>query len=261
MDDHEDTFVGSRKGSGGGEEDLPAGLLITLEVVEGPDKGWKYEVRRTRTVLGRKKTDVMLSDSTVSGVHAVLEFVAGKLFITDSDSTNGTTLNGERIETAPCANLDLIGLGDTRLLLSVVEDKYGAFIVDRGADSLTDARLAEEEPTLVTDPLPNPELDRSLHVILDVIAGPDAGKKFVVTHRSTVIGRGEGADFALDDPTLSVRHCQLEIHNKDKMTVKDLASSNGTRLNDHYISAVKIRHADRLQIGATVIKILIHIHR
>jgi len=260
MDDHEDTFVGSRI-SGGGEEDLPAGLLITLEVVEGPDKGWKYEVRRTRTLLGRKKADLVLSDQTVSGQHAVLDFVAGKLFITDTGSTNGTTVNGERIETSPCANLDVIGLGDSRLLLSVVEDKYGAFMADRVGDGLTDARLTEEEPTLVTDPLPNPELDRSLHVILDVIAGPDQGKKFVVTHRSTVIGRGEGADFSLDDPTLSIRHCQVEIHNKDKMTVKDLASGNGTRLNDHYISAVKIRHADLLQLGATVIKILITIHR
>jgi pSer/pThr/pTyr-binding forkhead associated (FHA) protein len=258
MDDHEDTFAGSRNG-GRTEESLPAGLLITLEVVEGPDQGAKHAVSKARTVIGRKKADLVLTDTTVSGQHAVLEFVAGKLFITDSGSTNGTTLNSERIESAPCQNLDVIGLGDTRLLVSVVEDKYGAFTAP--VEDLPDVRAEGDETTLVSAPLPNPELDRSLHVILDVIAGPDAGKKFVVTHRSTVIGRADTADFRLADSAVSSRHCQLEIHNKDKMTVKDLASSNGTRLNDHYVSAVKIRHADLLQIGESVIKILIHIHR
>jgi len=117
------------------------------------------------------------------------------------------------------------------------------------------------EPTRITKALPNPELPSSIHVVLEVIEGPDLGLKQRVANRSTIIGRDPLAELSLTDPAVSARHCQLEVHNKDKMTIKDLASSNGTRLNDSYISAVKIRNADVVQVGSTRIRILVHIAR
>jgi pSer/pThr/pTyr-binding forkhead associated (FHA) protein len=242
---------------------IPDGLVITVEVIEGPDEGLRHQVRGSRTVFGRKDAEVELSDPTVSGRHAMLEMVGGKLFLTDLGSTNGTTLNGDRIESAPVQNLDQLGLGDTRILLTVVEDKYGAYLAAEvpADEDLDDSRVEDTEATVIEEALPNPDLDSTIKVMLDVVAGPDQGKKFQVARRSTVIGRSEKADLRLSDTGVSQRHCQIEIHNKDKMTIKDLASSNGTRLNDHYVSAVKIRHGDLVQIGETIIKILIHIRR
>jgi pSer/pThr/pTyr-binding forkhead associated (FHA) protein len=259
MADRDDTVSGSLKKR---EEakGLPEGLHITLEVIEGPDLGLKHEIASTRTALGRKDVEVALTDPTVSSRHAVLEFAGGKLFLTDNNSTNGTRVNGERVESAPVANLDEVQLGDTKLLVSVVEDKYGAF-AEPGDDDTGESRVSADETTVVTGPLPNPEVPANIQVVLDVTRGPDQGKKFKVANRSTVIGRGEQADFRLADTSVSKRHCQLEIHNKDKMTLKDLASANGTRLNDRYVSAVKIRHGDVMHIGETVIKILINIRR
>lgn len=257
-----DKTISSGPGSGEITEPLPPGLIITLEVLEGPDKGARFEVKRARTILGRKEADIKLDDPTVSGRHAILEYAGGRLFLSDNKSTNGTKVNGERIDSSPVANMDELHLGDSKLLLSVVEDKYGAFMSEGADEDTGESRLLdrdEEESTVVTGALPNPPLPASIHVVLEVTDGPDKGRKFKVVNRSTTVGRAGDCDFSISDPTLSKRHFQIEIHNKDKMTVKDLASSNGTRLNDRYVSAVKIRHGDIVKTGDTVIKILIHV--
>jgi pSer/pThr/pTyr-binding forkhead associated (FHA) protein len=261
MGGRDDTISGSQSRADSSKS-LPPGLDITLEILEGPDKGMTVKVESPRTVIGRKDAEVVLSDPTVSGRHAVIEFAAGKLFITDNHSTNGTSVNGEPVESAPLANMDEIECGDTRILLSVVEDKYGSYVAPELDEDAADPRMAEEdEATVINAPLPNPEISDKIQVVLDVASGPEQGKKLKITHRSTVIGRSEAADVQIDDPTISKKHCQIEIHNKDKMTIKDLASSNGTRLNDQYISAVKIRHGDIIRVGDTLIKIIIHIRR
>ncbi len=258
MDESDHTVSGSlAKGAKSGP--LPEGLMVALEVIEGPDKGTKFDITRTRTSLGRKDADVKLSDPTVSGVHALIEYVGGKMFITDMESTNGTELNGRLVESAMVGNLDEIKLGDTRMMLSIVEDKYGVFIQEPEEEETDEGRLDQDESTWAKGELPNPEIPENLQVVLEVVEGPEAGRKFKVKNRSTVIGRGTRAELKLEDSSISKRHCQLEVHNKDKMTIKDLASSNGTRLNDRYISAVKIRHGDLIRIGETKIKILVHI--
>jgi len=244
-------------------EALPPTLLVTLEVLEGPDKGARFGIKKAKTVIGRKQADVALTDPTVSGKHAFIEYAGGKLFVTDNNSTNGTEVNGQAVESSPLGNMDEIRLGDTKLLISVVEDKFAAFTdePEEAPGEQEDTGWQSTETTRIKRALPNPPLVENLHIVLEVMDGPDNGKKFEVKNRSTVVGRGEKADFRLTDPTVSKQHFQLEVHNKDKMTVKDLASSNGTRLNDRYISAVKMRHGDVVRAGDTSIRLLIHVKK
>jgi len=259
MTDREDTMEGERekKGAAGC---LPPGLLVTLEVLDGPDRGLRYAVKSGRVTIGRKDADFKLTDPTVSGHHAQLECAGGRLFLTDLSSTNGTKINGERVESSPVGNLDEIQVGETKLLLSAIEDRYGEYQPETNEEDTGESRLQPSEPTVITATLQNPELPPSIHIVLEAIDGPDRGQKLRVARRSTVIGRGPHADFILSDSAASTRHCQLEVHNKDKMTLKDLASSKGTRLNDSFISVVKIRNGDLIQIGATQIRILIHLY-
>jgi len=256
MSDRDETVSGSLK-KGGSESSLPEGLLVTLEVLEGPDKGAKFEIKQSPTVLGRKHADVKLSDPTVSGKHAMIECVGGKLFVTDNQSTNGTSVNGEVIESVRVHNLDEIQLGDTLFMLSVVEDRYAGFYGGHGEEGADYGE--DDDSTLVEQPLHNPEIPENLAVALEVVEGPDKGEKLKITRRSSIIGRSSEADLILEDPRVSKRHCQVEIHNKDKMTIKDLASANGTRLNNRYISAVKLRDKDTIKIGDTKIKLHVRI--
>jgi pSer/pThr/pTyr-binding forkhead associated (FHA) protein len=260
MTNNDETVSGSLN-TGSAEEPLPGGLYMTLEVIEGPDEGLKQEVSCTRIVIGRKDADVKLTDQTVSGRHAILEFVGGKFFLTDNQSTNGTKVNGEEIESSPLENMDELQVGDTKMLASILDDRYGAYVPEQSDEDTKDSRFMDGDQTMVLSPMQNPELPKNIHFILEFVEGADKGKKFQIKRKSSVIGRGEKCDIQCEEPTISKRHCQIEVHNKDKMTIKDLASANGTRLNDKYISAVKIRHGDMIQIGKTKIKILIHIRK
>ncbi len=261
--DNDETVSGSLE-SQDKSQTLPDGVFVSLEITDGPDKGEKRELSATRTVIGRKAADIVLSDPTVSGRHAILDFEGGKLFITDNNSTNGTRINGEQVESGRVNNLDEIQVGDTKILVSLVEDKYAAFMPDPDDPESTDSRVIsseeeDEDVTVIRKALDNPEVQKNIHLVLEVFDGPDKGKKFQAIKRSTVIGRSSEADLQIADKTISKKHCQLEVHNKDKMTLKDLASSNGTRLNERYVSAVIVRTGDVIQIGETKIKILIHI--
>lgn len=241
-------------------EALPPGLKITLEVVSGPDLGMKIVVTSRRTMFGRKDADVRLSDPTVSGRHAVLDLVGRKLFLTDLGSTNGTRVKGQLVESSPLANLDDFSLGESRFLVYVSDETLELPASECLDMDTTDARIASEKPVPVQK-LPNPALPQNLYVVLEVMEGPGQGKKHKVSNLSTVIGRSKSADFILEDPAVSLRHCQVEIHSKDKMIIKDLASENGTRLNGRYVSAVMIKDGDLVQTGETKIKIMVHLRR
>lgn len=57
-----------------------------------PDRG------RPVMIVGRRAdSDVVLSDTTVSRVHAVLMLFGGEWVIHDRQSTNGTRVNGRRV--------------------------------------------------------------------------------------------------------------------------------------------------------------------
>ncbi len=71
----------------------------------------------------------------------------------------------------------------------------------------------------------------------------------IVLCGSMSVGRG-GCDVTITgDDALSKRHCEL-YEDEGEVYVKDLASSNGTKVNGVRISAIKLKNDDRLTIGA-----------
>ena len=77
-----------------------AAVLATLEVVEASTSArMRFEIRSPLTNVGRgKHNDVVVSDESVSDVHAKLQHREGSWFLTDLDSTNGTYVAGKRIQ-------------------------------------------------------------------------------------------------------------------------------------------------------------------
>lgn len=88
---------------------IPAALDVRLEALSGPHAGTVFVLqprgRSSVPKIGRStgkafaKQGVSLpGDLEVSTTHAKIEERAGSIFVTDLDSTNGTTLNGEDLE-------------------------------------------------------------------------------------------------------------------------------------------------------------------
>jgi len=63
-----------------------------------------------------------------------------------------------------------------------------------------------------------------------------------------VIGRGFDADLAVAEPTISRLHAALERRG-DALTLEDLGSTNGTRVNGRRETRARLRDGDEIELG------------
>ncbi len=85
---------------------------------------------------------------------------------------------------------------------------------------------------------------------LQVVAGPDEGRKRRFRGVRMVIGRAAGCDFRLQDASVSRRHLELVLGD-DGVLLRDLGSGNGTRVNDEKVAEHKLVDGDEIAIGKT----------
>lgn len=88
-----------------------------LVVVRGVGTGNKILLNRSETTIGRAdEVDVRLAKAGVSRRHAVVQQLGEAQFrLSDLKSTNGTFVNGERIQERLLKDQDLIAIGESRL--------------------------------------------------------------------------------------------------------------------------------------------------
>jgi predicted Zn finger-like uncharacterized protein len=114
------------------DADLPqlAPLLpnrrYSLAIILGANAGQIYPITRPRTVLGRGAgSDLQLQDSEVSRRHAMLEIRGDEASVSDLSSTNGTFVDGVRVQKAAISSNQEFSLGTTTLMF-IVTDAHGA---------------------------------------------------------------------------------------------------------------------------------------
>ncbi len=92
--------------------------ILRLEIKEGPDKGRKFQFRKPFILIGRRDADLVLQDVDVSRQHAMVEiFSQTSLFVKDLGSTNGTFVNGRKIQAEKVQSGDEISVGNTVIRL------------------------------------------------------------------------------------------------------------------------------------------------
>ena len=74
------------------------------------------------------------------------------------------------------------------------------------------------------------------------------GKSYLLTRRSTTIGRGSDADLQVDAKGVSRRHAEIRWDGK-RAEVVDLGSTNGTKLDGARISRAPLPDACTLAVG------------
>jgi pSer/pThr/pTyr-binding forkhead associated (FHA) protein len=74
---------------------------------------------------------------------------------------------------------------------------------------------------------------------------------------STSIGRGEECNLQIPLASVSRRHCELTVA-PTELKVKDLASSNGTYVNNRRVNEVALKPGDRLVVGPIVFTVQIN---
>jgi pSer/pThr/pTyr-binding forkhead associated (FHA) protein len=99
---------------------MPVGMPVMdapmLVGVLAPVGGEARRLERFRTVLGRRNADIVLDDHDVSRQHAVLERYGERYLVRDLGSTNGTWVNGRKVEVEMLHSGDVIQVGDSTLV-------------------------------------------------------------------------------------------------------------------------------------------------
>ena len=87
--------------------------------VEGEAQPRRVALTRFPFTIGRQDgLDLTLPSGRVSRQHATIEFRQGRYWVRDLGSTNGTLLNGQRVEEAELADGDQLELADMTLVFS-----------------------------------------------------------------------------------------------------------------------------------------------
>jgi pSer/pThr/pTyr-binding forkhead associated (FHA) protein len=88
---------------------------------------------------------------------------------------------------------------------------------------------------------------------LQIISGEHKGQKFEIDRDRVVIGRSHDNLVCIDSPSISGSHCEI-IRDGRKFTLRDLGSTNGTRLNDIKVQEYRLSPKDIVTTGDIKIK-------
>jgi len=81
-------------------------------------------------------------------------------------------------------------------------------------------------------------------------------KDFEITKDLTVIGRSEDCTLRIPLASISRKHCEL-IRDEQGLRVRDLASSNGTYVNNQRVNETVLNPGDKLTVGPVVFTVQI----
>ena len=87
-----------------------------------------------------------------------------------------------------------------------------------------------------------------MELTLTSTEGTTEGQVFRITRSPLLIGRTDG-DLVIKDPRISSKHAQLDVGGPRIYTLKDLASTNGTTLNERPISVGHLKDQDIVGFG------------
>jgi len=94
-------------------------------------------------------------------------------------------------------------------------------------------------------------------VTLVVIEGEPLGQCIAIGDAPVVIGRGIGVDLHISDPTVSRHHCVI-WRASGRCWVRDLGSTNRTRINDRVAPMSELFEGDVLAMGQTALALSVN---
>jgi two-component system NtrC family sensor kinase len=171
--------------------------VLTLLVLQGPDKGRRFELPDAPAVLGRESRQIPLSDQTVSRRHAeLLPDLAndGDWFLKDLGSVNGSYINGQRVDgRRPIRLGDQIRIGRTLMVFGaqpgVTRAKGGDVALageEAGMDSAIMHTVASNEDSMVLA-VPEPAVAAMANLKILYQLGSALGSSFDVDHVLDVV--------------------------------------------------------------------------
>ena len=155
-------------------------------------------LRQTRTRIGRvDDCDVVLPDTEVSRSHCVIDQLDGSYFLLDR-SSNGTFLNGERVQRSQLKDGDRLKVGPF-LVVCDLKDGSSARPTEQAQPEQRDEELVAADVELAVE-----------QAFLTVTRGPAEGHRIRLKGGRMTVG-GAGSKWAIKDPTLVKDHVKIRL--------------------------------------------------
>ena len=202
----------------------------------------EFLLNKTLVTLGRATTnDIVLIEGRVSRNHAQVQCADDGITLTDLNSANGVWLNGQRIVETKIQPGDAIEISGCVL-------QYLAPAPDTREEATMINSENEFELTLNQMTVPISLNETSLPRL--VIHAPDRTWELLLVDDSYTIGRTTGNNLVLDYLKISRNHARIE-RKGDNFILRDLQSTNGTRIGSDRIGQHLLQNNDTFQIGPT----------
>lgn len=211
------------------------------------------EIKHSEIVFGRAEDCQIQYDSEqdnlVSRNHCKIEWLAPNRYVlTDLGSSNGTFVNGQRINQPTELHVDdsvQLGAGGAEFIFDLDPRPLKV-----NKTKLADAPAATPRQTKLNDSAPVKHT-----VYLQHISGAKAQQIEVIEllGNEIVLGRGDDCQVNFDpeqEDLVSRNHCKLTVSDINQYWLTDLLSSNGTFVNGELISQPMLLNAgDIVQLG------------
>lgn len=168
--------------------------MLTLLVLQGPDKGRRYELPDAPALVGRDSRQLPLTDNTVSRRHCELIPENGEWVLHDLGSANGTWVNGVRVTASHFLKLgDQIRVGRTLMVFGAqpgVTRTSGGNVKLAGEESGMDSAImatvpSNEDSMVLAVPEPSAAAASNLKILYQL--GAALGSHFNVDQALEVV--------------------------------------------------------------------------
>jgi pSer/pThr/pTyr-binding forkhead associated (FHA) protein len=223
----------------------------SITIVEGDNQGVHRKLREDKLVVGRKGSDLVIEDKSISRHHCELSRRPDGWWIKDLGSTNGTFVNGGKIDEQKLNHLDEIRVGRTAILYAATEAVAEISLADREDE---DSQSMDVTKIEAADKEPDRSLPPGREFILEYMTGKKKGRSLKLQKSRVTLGRADAADIPLEGDGVSRKHAMIEVHSRDQIYISDLASQNGTWLNGLRIRTTRLLLGDTIRMGSCVMK-------
>ncbi len=217
--------------------DLPEKKAVLVD-----SHGREYILHFGENNIGREAADILITDNTVSRKHAIIKLDNDGISIQDLGSTNGTEVDGYRIEPGvpiSVKNESQLRFGSVKLILKAPE-----FVSETANDN--DQEVVQDDKQEIAKAAP------AAWLIL-----PD-GSEFELKEGINRIGRRENNDIRISsDGYVSGAHAEIECK-EGRIYLTDIGSTNGTLVNGVKIepnNPTEVSPEDEIVFGQTSVRI------
>ena len=206
-----------------------------LRLIRGPEPGLDIELTEEIITIGRgRRNHIIIQDNEVSREHCQLVRVLDDYEIHDLNSTNGTFVNGRRVDQSGwlLGPNHIVELGDSITM---------EYITVEGVSGALPALPSTQELLLMMQ----------CYLMIHHINEPEP-EIYPLDQTHIQIGRDIDNDIVLQDAEVSRHHLRL-IFNREGYAIEDLGTLNGTYLNGERLTELHhLRLGDHIRIGTMV---------